>query len=153
MNQLFVSKRTISKSLNLITSIDSYFNTLLLTEEIKLNKTDIKFMALIDKSKPSKDAGYIDTPFGNHVPIFYTSTGAKTLILVNHARKEDVIDISQCGQNVINTLFNNFDNRRYYVSFCTIPDKLNIPLKINNRKDICKNISDLLKVWEERYGT
>lgn len=152
MNQLFISKRTIHKSLNLITSIDSYFNTLILTKELKLNDNDIKFMEVIDKSKLSKDIGYIDTPFGSHVSMFYMSTGLKTLILVNHSKESDVIDISQCGQNVINILFNSFNNKRYYASFCIIPDTLRIPLKINNRKEICKDKMDLFKVWEERYG-
>lgn len=152
MNQLFISKRAIPKYMKLINSVDSYFDNILLTGGLILNNTDTKFMELIDKSRLSQDDGYIDTPFGNHIPIINMSTGLKTLILVNHSKETDIIDISQCGQNVVNILFNNIDNKKYYTSFCTIPNMLKIPVKINARKSICKSISDILKVWEERYG-
>lgn len=152
MNQMFISKRTIPKSMKLISSIDSYFNSAILLRELRLDENDVKFMRLIDKSEISKDDGYINTPFGNYIPIFNMSTGLKTLILVNHSKESDVIDISQCGYNVINILFNYMDNKRYYTSFCIVPYELKIPIRINNRKDTCKDTSDLLTVWEKRYG-
>lgn len=107
MNQLFISKKAIPKSMKLITSIDSYFDNAILTNEIVLNSTDIEFMYLIDRSELSTNSGYINTPFGNRIPIFNMSTGLKTLILVNHSKESDVIDISQCGYNVLNILFNS----------------------------------------------
>ncbi len=153
MNQLFINKNAIQKGTKLIQNIDSYFNSLILTEKLKLDDNDIIFLKEIDGSTLSKDDGYIDTPFSNHVDILKISTGTKTLILANHCSENDIIDISQCGYNVIEILFNNMDNKKYYLSFCIIPDNLKISVRINNSKKLCTNKYELLDVWEDIYDS
>lgn len=148
MNRLFISKRPIIKcNFKLITSIDKHFNSLIMTDGISLSDMDLKFMKKVDHAVLSQNVGFINTPFGV-TSIINLSTGTKTLILANHSLENEVLDISQCGYNVIDILFNYMDNKRYYLSFCIVPKSLKIPVRVNNREKICNNIYELTDSWE-----
>lgn len=147
MIHLYTSKRAIPKDKEFITNIDPTFNALIYSDSLRLNSKDEEILRIIDKSKLSKSCGYVDTPFGNNIPISNISTGSKTLILINHFKESSVIDISQCGRNVLNLAF-QIDNTNYYLSYCITPDKMK-PVIVNNRRKIYKTSSELLEIWRD----
>lgn len=97
-----------------------------------LTDTDIGFMKQIDKVSRA-DGESITTPIGT-TDIYHLSTGCKTLIIVNHILNQigfsdcPIVDITECGENVIKEIFKLIDNtevqvilKHSYIS--SIPEK------------------------------
>lgn len=149
MIQLYISKNTIPSNMEIIDDIDMTFDYMIYTDKIRMDNIDKEIVKKIDKAKVRED-GLMDTPFSNGVSIDRLSTGCKTLILANHLGTNQIINISQCGNNALNMLF-NLDNKSYYLSYCIIPSntEFKFPVKVNNRKKLYNGAYDLLEVWRD----
>lgn len=148
MIHLYTSKRCIPKDKKLIESADAYFDALISTDGMRFDELDRKIMKLIDRASIVSE-GFMKTPYGDHVDLGYLSTGSKTLILINHADENRIINISGCGRNALEWVFNQFDDKNYYLSYCITPNKMN-PTIVNNRKKIYTNSISLLEIWDNK---
>lgn len=147
MINLYTRKSLLPNNMELISDVDTYFNNCIYNNMINFDDIDNQILAQIDKSSLSNMSGYVNTPFSYNIPVTFISTGAKTLILINHFGSHKVINISQCGENALEFAF-SFDNKYYYLSFCNVAE-VSVPIRINNSNKICYNLIDLLEVWEE----
>lgn len=127
----------IPKNKTFINSVDIYFNSWVVRNG--LSKQDESLLKLIDKSRFS-DNGQVNTlitPFGV-ANYFQISTGCKALILLHHLNNKYVVNIQECGQNVIDYIFNNLNNIEVYSSSYKAIPIIKDGLLING-----KNVQDL----------
>lgn len=79
-----------------------------------ITELDKQFMCQIDKVSET-NGDFILTPFGA-TDLYHLSTGCKTIININHILNQigytdyPIVDITECGENVIELIFNLIDN-------------------------------------------
>lgn len=102
-------------------------------------------MQLIDNSKIAEGINRIITPFG--VGTYWNiSTGCKALILLSHLDDSYVVNIQECGQNVINYIFEKMDNINVYSStYRALPVTRKAPIYINGVE--LKTLKNFNKYW------
>jgi len=130
-----------------IRQADIYFNN-----RVNANMLDGKckeYMTLIDNATLiDAHSGAIKTPYGV-ASIRDLSTGCKTLIityLLREAGNQAVIDVTECGSNVLSHIFDIVDNS----SISTVLRHTNLKADVNkefnvNRGTVCTNIADLCR--------
>ncbi len=150
MNHLYTNVDGIGGR-RLIKNIDAEFNYKVSTGSLRFDDRDKKILEIIDHSTLNSAGTHIDTPYAQHVSLDKISSGAKTAILANHSESEEVVSIEECGENVLNLLFNDLDDKNYYTSYCLAPDYLNKEIEINGSKKIYKSVYELLEVWKDNY--
>lgn len=131
---------------NVIEDVGKIFDIAFAKQEFDLDSKDVELMKIIDRAILTNPDGLMETPYGSNVQIDKLSTGCKTCILANHAGKNDVISINQCGDNAIQQLL-YMDNRKYLLTFCNISSdlKLNYPVIVGKNK--YDNAFDLQEEW------
>lgn len=118
MINIFVTSKSAKESGKLIIDTnDREFDKEISPKSI--TDTDIKFMQQIDKVSKT-DGQSITTPRGT-TDLYHLSTGCKTIIIINHILNQigysgyPIVDITECGENVIKEIFRLIDNTEIHV--------------------------------------
>lgn len=111
--------KTMTKKDELIEKVDIAFDSIVYG--ININEYDKLALKNIDKAAYEGN-GFVITPFGRTV-IQNISTGCKVLVLINHSTEigDKIINIDECGKNVLDAVF-KLDNCRVYSSFTLLPN-------------------------------
>lgn len=119
MIKIYKNIKAIKKEDTFIRNIDVYFDGKIY--ELQITEKDRYCMEKIDSARYDGN-GYITTPFGK-TEIQNLSTGCKTLILINHSHElnDAIVNIGECGKNVLDIIF-SMDNIRVYLDYCSIPN-------------------------------
>lgn len=142
MISYYTAKKYIPKDKKLIEYVDIYFNAWAVMNG--LTEEENKWLSLIDHSRLTDQIDRIITPFGvGHYSDI--STGCKALILLSHLGNGYVVNIQECGQNVINEIFYKLDNVSVYSPRYKLIPTLNMGVCIDDKK--LETLEDLSKHW------
>lgn len=144
MIELFLDKKSLGKS-RLIEKVDVTFDSHV--DALRFDAFDTACIKIVDSAKYISNQ-QVQTPFGL-TEMINISTGCKTLILINHAHDLDnaVVNIGECGANVLNMIF-KLNDCRVYLPFKLIPDEFEPKKKIR----VYKNNNYRIKTLEQYFG-
>ena len=106
MIRLYTAKEKCSK-VRWVQNIDPYFNSHITVKS--LTRGDLNVMKKLEGVElVDRGSGLFKTKSGI-IPLYYISTGLKTLLIIRHLKRERVqgvgVDITECGPNILDSLF------------------------------------------------
>lgn len=131
---------TIKNRENTIYDVDSKFDALIMTSQIKINNTVKGILKFIDKAEYLSNY-HIKSRVGTEIDMTNISTGSKALILLEKDNYNNlgkpIVNITECGENAIELLFSMYaknlldENTRCLFTAYTKPNNFN---KLKNLK-------------------
>lgn len=153
MIQIYTCMDDFNKSKRFILSNDEEFEDKISKESIL--ESDRQLMQQID-SVTKADATAVITPYGI-TDIYNLSTGCKTAINISHIKEQvgyreyPIVNITECGQNVIKIIFDMIDNTEIevYLAHCFLDTILDCKYTFNViGKGRAESVVDLIGMIE-----
>lgn len=143
MLNIYIRKQDIPKQ-RFIDSVDIFFNSIMYS--LSLDNTDVYYIRVIDSAEYMGN-GHIKTVFGI-TSIENLSTGCKALILIHHYN-DKIININECGENVLDIIYNKIQEGSIFVDFVLYPYNYNPNNKVILHRNGKTSITTLSRVFDK----